>query len=771
MRKYLVACVLSLIAFVALSQAKDGFIDLSQAKWNTAHGLRGEYEFYWKQLLNPGEFEGKERTYFEFPALWNDRVVDGKELTAEGYATYRLRIILPQNKEYSLYIEDVYCSYRLFLNGKEIASNGVVATNKKDYIPYWKPMFIPISVKNDTNELVLHIANFDHSKGGALEGIEIGDQDYMASKELTIMSYDLLLTGSLIMGGLFFIGLYFFGRHDKSILFFSIFCIVYSYRVIGFGYYVLHSLLDLSWQITTKIEYITLFLSALIFGWFVNNLYPEETKKIYWDIISVISIVFIGITLVTPASVYTLLVEPFFVILLIYLLITINVYIRAKINNRPGSGFALISTGIVFGVFAYNILVYFGLLSEWMAASFWGYILFFISQSLILSYRFAYSLTNAKNQALKASEAKSDFLSTISHEIRTPLNAVVGISHFLLQDNPSDHQKNNLTSLRYSAEHLTTLINDILDYNKLESGTVSFEEINMDLKDTIQSIYYAYQTKAREKELNMHLEYDESIQVGIVADRTRFSQILNNLLDNAIKFTRKGHITLRVILMEEMIDALKIKFEIADTGIGVPEEKQEIIFERFMQASTSTTREFGGTGLGLAIIKKLLELQGSQIKMKSKVNEGSTFWFEQTFKKATGPLKKKAALPDAMDEKKLEGKRVLLVEDNPTNVMVAEKFLTHWKMKMDVAENGVIAIEKSGNSYDIILMDLQMPVMDGYEAARTIRSNKNPVPIVALTASALLNVEEDVLMAGMNDYITKPFDPMELKRKLIKNIL
>lgn len=750
-------------------QVRSGFIDLRSEDPAQSVILEGEYEFYWDELLAPGEFSQDPTGYIYFPSLWNGQMIGTDTLSAMGFATYRLRFLTRTDIDFTLHVEDFYSSYRLFLNGEVISENGKVASTMEDYTPAWKPMFVPVSVTGNTNELVLQIANFDHSKGGALKAIEIGESQHMDSKELTIIAYDLLLTGSLIMGGLFFLGLYFFGRHDRAILFFSLFCMVYSYRIIGFGYYVLHSLIDWPWHVTTRLEYITLFLSTVLFGWFVKNLYPEESKKILWDIISYISLIFTGVTLFAPVSVYSRLIEPFFVILLIYISITIVVYIRAKLHKRPGADYALISTGIVFGVFAYNILVYFGVLDEWAAASFWGYILFFFSQSLILSYRFAYSLTRAKNEALKASIAKTDFLSTISHEIRTPLNAVVGISHFLLQDNPGKHQEKNLTSLRYSAEHLTALINDILDYNKLESGTVSFENINMDLKDTVQSIYHTYNAKAKEKGLKMILEFDESIRSGIVADRTRLSQILNNLLDNAIKFTHQGSITLSISLVTEADDSLTIKYAVIDTGIGIADDKREVIFERFMQASTSTTREYGGTGLGLAIIRKLLTLQGSEIRLKSKEGEGSTFWFEQTHKKAKGTIQKRVLLIEG-DEQKLVGKRVLLVEDNPTNVMVVGKFLHHWKMIMDVAENGEIAVQKARQSYDIILMDLQMPVMDGYEAARTIRASKNPVPIMALTASALIRVEEDVLMAGMNDYITKPFDPVELKRKLIKNV-
>lgn len=769
--------ILGLLLLMIAGQvtAKDyvhkGIADLKREGFKTSIPLEGEWEFYWKEIIYRGGFKKYEPEYFRYPGLWNGQEVGDHKLSSKGYATYRLHMILPDSMEFTMRVEDMYCAFSLYLNGKLIARNGNVANNSDSYIPEWKPVFVPIQSLRDTNELILQIANFDHSKGGALEGIWIGDRKEMESEEINSIAYDLLLTGCLLMGGLFFIGLYFFGRHDKAIFYFSLFCISYSYRIIGFGSYILHSLIDISWYIAIRLEYITLFLCAFLFGKFIQHLYPGETRRIIWDIINTICWLCIGVTLLFSPSIFTHLVEPFFFVLLIYFFITLWVYFRAHRHKRPGATYALISTAIVFSVFFYNIMVYFGAFGDYPAVSFWGYILFFFSQSLILSFRFAYSLKKAKEEAEIASQAKSDFLSTISHEIRTPLNAVVGISHYMLQENPRKDQVENLSSLKYSAEHLTSLINDILDYNKLESGSVEFEEMDVDLKEMAESIRNGYTAKAREKGLEIKLDFDERIVAGVMTDRTRLNQILNNLIDNAIKFTQQGSVTLRIQYVSSSAKTITVCYEIEDTGIGIPEDKVGSVFERFTQASSSTTREFGGTGLGLSIIKRLLELQGVEIKVKSELGKGSTFYFEQRYRKGNAHFVRPVSLDEGDLEKKLEGRSVLLVEDNPMNVMVAEKFLKRWKMNIDNAENGQVAVDKvAHNYYDVILMDLQMPVMDGYKATMEIRGTKNPVPIIALTASALLKVQEKVMLVGMNDYITKPFDPKELIRKLAKNI-
>lgn len=772
MKKF--AAILFIICWIAEGQAqvKKGFIDLEDFSFGEEVAtLDGEWEFYWNELRMPGDFEEGKATYAYFPKLWNNLESEITSISSEGYATYRLRFTVDRSRTYSIFMEDVYSSYRMFLNGEEISSNGQVATTREGYIPEWRPDFIDLHRLRDTNELVIQIANFDHKNGGTSKSILLGESKRMESMELSAVSYDLLLTGSLLMGGLFFLGLYLFGKHDKAILFFSLFCIVYSYRIIGFGYYVLHHMISIPFWLAIRLEYIALFISTFLFGKFIQQLYPEESKPIIWKIIDAVCLTFTLVTLVFPPSVFSHLVIPFFIILLVYLVLTFYIYIKAYLRKRPGSQYTLPVTAIVFLVFSYNIMVYFNVLDPWPIASFWGYMMFFFAQSLILSFRFAYSLDQARVQAETASQVKSDFLSTISHEIRTPLNAVVGISHLLLQEFPRQDQKENLMSLKFSAEHLTSLINDILDYNKLESGSVEFEEMEVNMKELAFRIQKAYLPKASEKNLELKLIVEPTIAPSLIMDATRMSQILNNLLDNAIKFTSKGSVSLSIRMMYDLGKSQVIRFEVQDTGIGIPDDKKGIIFQRFTQASSSTTREFGGSGLGLSIIKRLLELQGVAIHVNSKLGEGSTFFFQQEFKLGTNKPVEIISIVDEDSETILMDKRVLLVEDNSMNVMVAEKFLKKWGMKIDHAVNGRIAVEKvERTDYDLVLMDLQMPEMDGYQATKEIRLFNTSLPIVALTASALIRVQEKVLAAGMNDYITKPFDPKELKRKLIKNI-
>jgi signal transduction histidine kinase/CheY-like chemotaxis protein len=464
------------------------------------------------------------------------------------------------------------------------------------------------------------------------------------------------------------------------------------------------------------------------------------------------------------------LIEPFVGCIIIFIFYLGYVYWLAFRRKRVGSQYALGSTVIVFLVAIYQILVYALPIQENTFLSFIGFVLFFFIQSLILSYRFAYSLRKAKDAAESASKAKTDFLSTISHEIRTPLNAVVGISHFLINEDPKEEQIESLESLQFSAEHLTILINDILDYNKLESGSIEFDFSEVDLKKLSEKMIKTHSALAREKNLELILDYDKNIHDLILADSTRLYQVLNNLLNNALKFTHQGHVKLRLVKVTESESFQKIYFEVSDTGIGIPKEKQQLVFDRFTQAGSSTTREYGGTGLGLAIIRKILTLFDAEIKLESEEGRGTSFSFELEFKKIVKSVESQKK-SDQSDDNRLSGKRVLLVEDNRMNIMVAEKFLKKWNLEVDIAMNGLEGVNcAKSHEYDLVLMDLQMPIMDGYTASKSIREFNPSIPIIALTASALLKVQQEVKAAGMNDFITKPFDPEELKKKLISFI-
>jgi len=376
-------------------------------------------------------------------------------------------------------------------------------------------------------------------------------------------------------------------------------------------------------------------------------------------------------------------------------------------------------------------------------------------------------LIQAKIVAENASMAKSEFLSVMSHEIRTPLNAVIGMGHLLLKSNPRPDQVENLTALKISADNLLVLVNDILDFNKIEAGKLELENLPFELSKLVTEIVNANTLAAREKQNQISLQIADNIPSHLLGDAIRLGQVMNNLISNAIKFTDKGKIEITVSRMESEPENCRVMFAVTDSGIGIPMEKLSTIFLPFTQAGSSITRKYGGTGLGLSISQRILELMDSGLEVISETGKGSQFYFSVEFQMVgqAGEV-----IEEATDqEPDLKNKKILLVEDTAFNVLFATQLLEGWNAEVAVAENGAIAVEMvTKHQYDLILMDLQMPVMDGYTAARKIRDYNKALPIIALTASATSNVKSKVLEAGMQDYVTKPFNPNDFFLRLKK---
>jgi len=386
-------------------------------------------------------------------------------------------------------------------------------------------------------------------------------------------------------------------------------------------------------------------------------------------------------------------------------------------------------------------------------------------------------LNNTIEEVEQLSKTRMKFLSTMSHELRTPLNGVIGLTNVLLYQDPRKDQEETLAVLKFSAENLLTLVNDILDFNKLDSEMVELERTPFNLSDLMSNTYASIKLKAAEKHLDFKLDIADNLRnITLIGDPTRLTQVLLNLLNNAIKFTEKGSIKLTCNSVHLNASDVKVRFMVEDTGIGIEENRHEEIFDEFVQASISTARSYGGTGLGLPIVKKVLELYHSAIQIESSVGKGTKFTFDIDFpyQEVTLQHTQNGAMIDktSSDFSKLN---ILVVEDNTVNIMVIRKTLNRLGIEPAVAENGRIALEMlENNSYDLILMDLYMPELDGYETTKAIRklsdTVKSNLPIIAITATVNNQVIEDVLEVGMNGYLSKPFHPNDLFEELRKYI-
>jgi len=389
--------------------------------------------------------------------------------------------------------------------------------------------------------------------------------------------------------------------------------------------------------------------------------------------------------------------------------------------------------------------------------------------------RISSELIEAKNKAEIATEiaeavlkSEQQFLANMSHEIRTPMNAIVGFTKVLLKTDLSAKQSEYLKAIQTSGDALIVLINDILDLAKVDAGKMTFEQIAFKMKPSFSAVLHLFDIRMQEKKLAFFSEYDNNIPEVLVGDFVRLQQIILNLISNALKFTSKGQITVSAKLLNENDKEALIRFSVTDTGIGIAEDKLSFIFETFQQATSSTSRIFGGTGLGLAIVKQLVEKQGGTINVKSKPNEGSTFSFTLSFPKTNATIELESGILEL--EQEIQNIKVLVVEDIKLNQLLMRTILEDFKFKYDMADNGKIALEKmQTETYDIILMDLQMPEMNGFEATEYIRNiMDSKIPIIALTADVTTVDVEKCKAAGMNDYVSKPLDERILYAKIIE---
>lgn len=376
-------------------------------------------------------------------------------------------------------------------------------------------------------------------------------------------------------------------------------------------------------------------------------------------------------------------------------------------------------------------------------------------------------LEREKNRAQNATKAKSQFLANMSHEIRTPINGVIGMSYLLLQTTLSDKQRKYLEKIDDSAKSLLNIINDVLDFSKIEAGKFTIEKIEFNLQESIKKVINHLELLAHEKNININVKYGEGIGKYFLGDALRISQVLTNLLGNAIKFTHDGSINIYVTKLENE----KFRFEVKDSGIGLSEKEQKKLFISFSQADDSTTRKYGGTGLGLAISKQLVELMGGKIWVESKEGVGSSFIFEIELREIEPQLSKSSDEKVEFDKSILDAKKILIAEDNHTNQLVLLGLLEDYVKEIDIANNGQEAVDMfEKGKYELIIMDLQMPVMDGYEATRLIRNIDRDIPIIALTANTMKEEIQKTKAVGINEHLVKPLNMEKLFTTLSKYI-
>jgi two-component system, sensor histidine kinase len=759
---------------------ENGMVDAKDIiKENGEIALSGKWAFYYNKLVSDStNTPSIPDAFIAFKDKWDDQIINGAKISNFGYASYRLVITnatLLENK-FSLWIPHFYCSFKLFANGQLIEQDGEVGKTAQTSKPHWSTKYCKVNSVGDTLTLVFQVSNFLHAKTGNSREILINKSTAIESKHKAHLVQDFLLSGSLLMAVMFFLGIFSFGKKDKAVLYFTLFCAFYTYRSIGTDFYALHYIIpNLNFNLHIRLEYLTLCLAMIAYNWYLKELYPEEEKKWLFLFYNIVGVIYGLIVLLLPIHIFTGLLHYFLFCLLTFLVYCGYTFSLAYIHKRPGASFGFWSFIILCFAPIYVMASYFRIFPESKFVELLTFVPFFFFQSLVIAFRSSYFLKQDKAKAELNLKAKSAFLSTMSHEIRTPLNGVIGISQLLQNDakNLNTQQREYIETLLFSGNHLLNIVNDILDYEKLDAKKMNFELVPFNIEASIKNVANAFAILAKEKNIQLSFQIDKNIPLAVLGDPMRFGQVINNLTSNAIKFTEKGGVKIIASnLSPNDEDFCTVLIKIEDTGIGISNEQLQHIFDPFTQADNSTSRNYGGTGLGLAIVNNILKNQNIGLQVSSEIGKGTTFSFTQKW------AIDKSKLPhNDINNFEIESalistdeKVILLVEDNQINAMVATKVLERMGVHAELAINGKEAIEKfNPNKHQLIFMDLQMPLVDGYEAAKTIRNHHKETPIIALTANYPDDVRNEVKKSGMNDVLSKPFKVEELKNILIKH--
>jgi signal transduction histidine kinase len=655
--------------------AKNGVIDLRHADLSgEIIPLNGEWAIYWKQLLRSEDSASKQTAFVSFPQLWTKTTINGLPLSAVGYASYKLIILLPRHQnKLALQIPDFYTSYRLFVNGVEFADAGNPDSIKEKSVPKWIEKTEEITTTSDTLRLLLQVANFLHSKGGPYKAIELGDKEKMFHTREVDEAFDLVLTGCWFMGGLFFLGLYFFGRHDKSLLYFSLFALAYSYRIIGTRLYVLHSIFPhIPWAITLHMEYLSFFSSIAFFTLYTWHLYPKDANKYIIRALVWLCFIFSAVVILFSPNIFTRLINPFLVVMVLMIAYGFYIYVRAWRNKRVGATYALMSTCVVLIVFVVIILQYFQIVTAVKGVLFAGYISFFFLQSLILSFRYTHALKQiiaeveekrkaieTSNAALKKSieelnAAQTQLIQTekmaslgeltagIAHEIQNPLNFVNNFSDLnteLIDELKQEIDNGNMNEVKAMADNISdneqkinfhgkradAIVKGMLQHSRKNTGQKELTDINALADEYLRLAYHGLRAKDKSFNAMLKTNYDETInRINIIPQD--IGRLLLNLFNNAFyaiteKKREQGEAYKPTVSVSTKRMTGKLEVVVRDNGNGIPKKVLDKIFQPFF-----TTKPTGqGTGLGLSLSYDIIKAHGGEIKVNTMEGEFTEF--------------------------------------------------------------------------------------------------------------------------------------------------
>ncbi|MEM9990583.1 MAG: ATP-binding protein [Bacteroidota bacterium] len=760
-----------------IPKARAGKIDLSTIDLSDSRliALDGEWNFYWSKLLLPSETRTKKNSpeVLHVPGEWSlvDTLSDTKR-TTHGYATYHLKVIAPNSDEkLGIQINYLPTAARIYIDDTLIAQNGQVATTKPQSKFEVRPIAVELPNVSDTFAITIQLSNYHTHKSGILHGVALGKASDIMSTVRRLHFYTLVFFGGSLFLGLFFIMTFVVNPKKRALFFFGLFLISFSYWKVATGKSLNYFFPGHDMLMASRLEFAACFLFVYAAISFSIIMYPKESIKSFVSSFQYFELTLAILALVLPLQYVTLIIDYHLYCITLMLCYFGLVVSKAIYNRHEDVVFVFIGIGVgVINLFAYIF----------RSHSVWGIseVTFFtlnilltaVLASIVIHRQFS-NYSRMSKEAIAGTQARSQFLSVISHEMRTPMNGIIGMTELLSNTPLNKEQQSYLESIQTSGTSLITLIDDILDVTRIQKGKLRIEHETFDIHILFQQVHRLFLKNAEQRGLALQLTISPEVPKYVVGDIMRFKQVLDNLINNALKFTKEGsvHIYLSARAIED--NQVQMTCQIRDTGIGIPEHQQQEIFDPFLQADSSRSRRHMGLGLGLPICKRLIKLMDGTIEVQSEVGKGSTFSFTLCLPKGNPPALKNP--PKSLPTSPISGTdslRILVAEDNPINLKLLLAALKRFGHKADSVCNGKEALRASrAKTYDLILMDLQMPEMDGIESTRYILEDhigrKRPY-IVACTANSFPEDRQAALDTGMDDYLLKPIQLSTLKALL-----